>query len=158
MRTLGRIGILAALGLAVVAARADEEKVPLDKVPKAVLDAFKGKFPAAQIKGATKEEEDGQTVYEIESTLNGLGLDALLTPAGAFVEVEKEVKPADLPAAVSAALKARYPGATVEKAEEVTKKDTTVYEAHVKTAGGKGVEAVFDRDGKLLKEEEGEKD
>src|SRR5207248_1247229 len=39
------------------AARTDEEKVPLDKVPKAVLDSAKKRFPKAEVKGASKEGE-----------------------------------------------------------------------------------------------------
>ena len=45
--------------------RADEEKVPLDKLPKAVADGFKKRFPKADPTGATKEKaDDGKTVYE----------------------------------------------------------------------------------------------
>ena len=32
--------------------RADEEKVPLDKVPKAVLESAKKRFPKAEVVGA----------------------------------------------------------------------------------------------------------
>ena len=39
------------------AAEEDEEKVAIDKLPKAVVDAVKKMFPNAEITGATKEEE-----------------------------------------------------------------------------------------------------
>jgi hypothetical protein len=152
MRGLGRIGVLSVLGaaLAVGAAGADEEKVPLDKVPKKVLDAFKAKFPDATIKNATKEEEDNETVYEIESTRNGLGLDCALKPNGEIVEIEQEIRIGDLPAKAAAAIEAKHPKGKVTKAEEITKGKTFYYEAVVRTAEGKDAEVSVDKDGKIL--------
>jgi hypothetical protein len=152
MRNFGRINTLAVLGLGLLVgtSMADEEKIPLDKVPKAVLNAFKAKFPQATINAAIKEEEDGKTVYEIESTLRGLGVDAVLKPNGDFVEIEKEIKVADLPAAAVAAVEAKYPKAKVKKAEEVTKDGKVSYEAVVEKADGKSVEVAFDKDGKIV--------
>src|SRR5205085_11412445 len=47
--------------------RADEEeKVPLDKLPKAVTEAVKKKFPRAELVSAEKEKQDGKTVYEVK--------------------------------------------------------------------------------------------
>ncbi|VTR92942.1 unnamed protein product [Gemmata massiliana] len=37
--------------------RADEEKVPLEKVPKAVREAAKKRFPKAEVVDASKEIE-----------------------------------------------------------------------------------------------------
>jgi hypothetical protein len=48
--------------------RADEKKVALDKVPKAVLDAVKARFPDAKLVGAAEEMEEGKAVYEIAIT------------------------------------------------------------------------------------------
>lgn len=160
MRHFGRIGLLAVFGLGVLAAsaRADEEKIPLSKVPKAVIDAFKGKFPEAKINTAIKEEEDGKTVYEIESTLNGLAVDCVLKPDGEFVEIEKQIKADALPAAVADALKTKYPNATWSKIEEVTKGDKVSYEVVVKKADGKSVGVALDTTGKVLEEEAIKKD
>ena len=80
MRSFGRFCTPAVLGLclSVAMARADEEKIPLDKVPTPVLRAFKAKFPAATIKGAIKETEKDKVAYEV----------AVKTPDGKSVEVE----------------------------------------------------------------------
>ena len=53
------VGTLAALVLLATVARADDkpEKVPLDKVPKAVMDAIMGRFPKAEISSVEKEKE-----------------------------------------------------------------------------------------------------
>jgi uncharacterized membrane protein YkoI len=150
MQWFGRICALAVFGfgLSVASARADEVKIPLDKVPKAVLDAFKAKFPKATINAALKEEEDGKTTYEIESTQDGLGIDAVLKPDGEFVEIEKEIKTSDIPAAVAKAVEAKYPKSKVKKAEELLKGGKSLYEVAVETADGKSAEVVVDKDGK----------
>ena len=56
---LSLVALTGIIALAMVRA-ADEEKVPLDKLPKAVLDAVKAKFPKAQLLGAEKETVDGK--------------------------------------------------------------------------------------------------
>lgn len=152
MRSFGRFCTLVVLGLclSVATARADEEKIPLDKVPAPVLRAFKAKFPAATIKGAIKETEKDKVTYEIESTLKGLSVDAVLTPAGEFVAIEREMKVVDLPAAVTKAVEAKYPKSRVEKAEEVTSGDKVTYEVAVKTTDGKSVELEVRKDGNVL--------
>ena len=54
---------------------ADEEKIPVKELPKAVLKAVKEKFPKAEIKGAAKEEEDGKTTYEVMLKVKGRSVD-----------------------------------------------------------------------------------
>ena len=39
--------------------------MPLDKLPKAVVEAVKKRFPKAEMIGAAKETEDGKTEYEV---------------------------------------------------------------------------------------------
>jgi hypothetical protein len=152
MRSVGRTLALTAVavGLMLAASLAGEEKIPLDKVPPAVLKAFKTKFPAAKIKNAIKEEEDGKTVYEIESMADGLSIDAVLTPAGKFDEIEKEIKSSNLPSAVASAIKAKHPGGKVTKAEEVTRGTKFFYEVVVE-GGGKSTDMALDKNGKDVK-------
>jgi hypothetical protein len=148
------MGAMAVIGFGLLvpalSLRADEEKIAIDKLPRPVLNAFKAKFPGATINAAIKEEEDGKTVYEIESTRDGLGIDAVLRPDGEFVEVEKEIKTGDLPAAVAASVKARHPRAALKKAEEVTLNGETFFEVFVEE-GGKTTEVKVDKDGTLRK-------
>jgi uncharacterized membrane protein YkoI len=158
MRT-GIIGGVAALLLVCTVVRADEEKVPLDKVPKAVLDAVKARFPDAKINHAATEKEDGKTVYELNITNKDQKIDVTLTPEGKITGMEKEIAAKDLPKAVSAALEKKYPKATYKKAEEVIKvsgKDEKLeyYEVLLVTDGKKTVEVEIAADGKILKEEE----
>jgi uncharacterized membrane protein YkoI len=142
------------------AARADEEKegkVPLDKVPKAVLDAVKDKFKDAELVSAQTEKEDGKLVYEINLKQKGQPIDVTLTPDGKIVSVEKTITVRDLPKAVSEALDSKYPKAKIKKVEEVTEGGKTTFEVLLVSADKKTIEVVFDPEGKVVKEEKKEK-
>jgi hypothetical protein len=145
---------MAVVALGLVCARADEEKVPLDKVPKAVMDAVKKEFPKAEVTGASTEKEDGKTVYEISLKLNKKNIDVTVTPEGKITLVEKEIDAKDLPKAVASALEAKYPKAKIDLAEELSKEGkVTAYEIVIVTAEKKKLEVEFAPDGKFVKEE-----
>ena len=150
MRNRCRTALAALLGLSMlgVAARAGEEKIPAEKLPSAVKKAVKKKFPEAKIRGAAKEEEDGKTNYEVELTVEGRSVDVAMDAEGKILEIEKEIPVSKLPAAVKKKLAAKYPGAKIEKAEEITRGEDgpTRYEVAIKaevllTAKGKVVKA-----------------
>src|SRR5437868_818153 len=86
--------------------RADEEKVPIDKLPKAVVDAVKKRFPEAEITGASKEVEDGKTLYEVALKQKDMKMDVTLTAEGEIQEIEKQIAAKDLPKAVADGLDA----------------------------------------------------
>lgn len=147
--------------LAGTAARADDEKedkVPLDKVPKAVLDAVKAKFKGAELVSAQTEKEDGKLVYEINLKHKGHKVDVTLTPEGKIVSIEKTIAAKDLPKAVAEAIDGKYPKVTIKKAEEVTEGGKTNYEVLLVTADKKTVEVVIDPTGKIVKEEKKEEE
>jgi hypothetical protein len=152
MRKLFVMGIVSVLGLAVVMmpARADEEKVSVDKLPAAVKKALMRKFPKAEIEKATKEVEDGNTVYEVELEIKDRSVDVSLKADGTILEIEREVPADELPKAVRKKLAARYPKAKIEKAEEVSKgEDGPVrYEVAITT------EVVLTAKGKIVQAEE----
>jgi uncharacterized membrane protein YkoI len=146
-------------------ARADEEKVPLDKVPAAVSAAVKKRFPKAEVLQASKEVEDGKTMYEVTVKDAGRKMDVSLTADGKLASIEKEITAKELPRKVAAALAAKYPGAKYETLEEVIHvKDgaetLAYYEALVTTADKKKVEVEVTADGEIKKTEEktGKKD
>ena len=152
-------GVLACSGMLAVAALAfgDEEKVPLDKVPFAVMKAVKDKFPKAEILQAEKEEEDGKTIYEIGLKSEGHAIDVSLQEDGKILEVEKEIAADDLPKPVADAVKAKYPKGTIKKAEEVMEDDETKYEVLLAN-GDETREVVLDAKGKILKDEDDDED
>jgi uncharacterized membrane protein YkoI len=144
-------GAAVALGvvLAFSAVRA-EDKVPFDKVPKAVSDTVKARFEGAEWSEAAKEVEDGKTFYEISLKHKGKKIDVTVSEEGHVVSLETTIDAKAFPKAVAAAITKKYPGGKIEIAEEVMK---VSYEAVVKH-GNKTTEVVLDADGKITKDED----
>jgi uncharacterized membrane protein YkoI len=143
---------------ACMAVRADEEKeekIPLDKVPKAVLKAVKNKFKDAKLVGAEKENENGKLVYEITIKHKDDSIEVIVTPEGKILACEKVIAVKDLPAAVLKAVEAKYPKADIKKAEEITADDKITYEVLL-LIDKKKLEVVLDPSGKIVKEEKEE--
>jgi hypothetical protein len=137
---------------------ADEEKIPLEKVPKSVIDSVKKRFPNAELTAAEKEVENGKTNFEIKLKNNGQSFEIELTPEGSITEIEKRIDAKDLPKAVTDALEVKYPKATHKKIVEVTKvqdgsEKLDGYEIVVLTAEKKKLEVSVTADGKISKEE-----
>jgi uncharacterized membrane protein YkoI len=142
--------LLVALG-----ARADEEKVPLDKVPKVVLDAVKAKFPGVELKQASKETEGGKTIFELAFTYKNYKYEVECEPNGKIIAIDRVIEAKELPKPVAKALADKYPKATYKLIEEVTKDDKVVnYEVELVTADKKAFEVLLDPSGKIVKEEE----
>ena len=152
----------------VKAAPAVKVEDQIAKLPKVILDAFKKAYPKAVIKGVSEEKESGKTTWEVESTDSGMARDLVYNPDGTVVDIEEEVAAASLPSAVTAALKAKYPKATITKAEKLTTGKTFVYELTITGAGevksieltadGKAVPAAKKPGDKDEKEDEVKKD
>lgn len=145
--------ILGVLTMATVSL-ADEEKISVKELPKAVLKAVKEKFPKAEIKAAAKEEEDGKTTYEVLLKVKDRSVDVAMKADGTILEIEKEIAVDELPKAVRKTLSAKYPKAKIAKAEAVTKgEDGPVsYEVVITT------EVVLNAKGKIASAKEEEDD
>jgi len=139
------------------AAWAKEEEVPLDKLPKAVVDAVKAKFPGARLLEAYKETEVGKTTYEVGLEHKGQEIDVTLTPAGKIVEVEREIEIDDLPKAVVEALKKKYPKCKLDEAEEVVADGKTLFAVAIEAAD-KDLIVTLDAKGTIIEEEEADDD
>ena len=142
----------------VAVAQGKEEKVPLDKVPKAVLESVKARFAGAEVTGAEKETEDGKTVYEVAIKHKGQKIDVSLTPEGEIVLIEKEIADKDLPGPVAKALEDKYPRAIHKVVEEIVKVEKkeeklSYYEVKLTTTEKKSLEVEIAPDGKIVKEE-----
>ena len=148
---------LAAL-LLLASARADEEKVPLNKVPKAVMDSVKARFPGAKLLGASTEKEGGKTVYEVSLTYKKHHVDVTAQPDGKLLDIEKEIARKDLPKAVSETLAAKYGKAKYKRVEELSKANGKVHGYEVLlTTNGMTIEVVLSPAGKILREEKQKK-
>ena len=145
-RTLASAAAIAALSVFGVAAA--EKKIQMKDLPPAVQKAVQEETRGAKIVGVVKEAENGKTMYEVETMVNGHARDLIFDAAGHLDVAEETVDVATLPAAVKAAFEAR---GTILRAETVTKKGMKVtYEAQVQK-GGKKSEVAVDADGKPIK-------
>jgi hypothetical protein len=154
MRFMAVAGFLAVLGLA-SGTRAQEEKIPLHRVPKTVLTSAKAKFPGSEIKKASKETEDGEPVFALEMKHHRHNVDVTLKVDGTVVLVETDVTAKEVPNVVLQAIQQSYPGATVRGAESVNKgpevkKTADYYQLYLLTADERPALVKVDPDGKVL--------
>jgi len=151
------LGIVASLLLCTFGtawAGAAQEKVDLDKLPKEIVAAVKAKLPKAELKHATKENDDGKVVYEVSITIGKQAMHAMVTAQGKLYELHKEIDAKDVPAKAAKAVQAKYPKAKWEGVEQITDPDGKIlaYEVVVEAAMGAFVEVLVDPDGKIRKE------
>lgn len=131
-----------------------EKKIQRSDLPPAVEDTVAAESRGALIRGFSMENENGQTYYEAEMTMNGHGRDVLIDKSGAIVEVEEQVLFDSLPASVRDGLQAKAGKGKIVKIESITKRNLLVaYEAKVLT-GTKKSEVQVGPDGKPLDHEE----
>jgi Putative beta-lactamase-inhibitor-like, PepSY-like len=132
--------------IATISLSAHAQKLAAAKVPVAVRAAFAKQFEGAIAKW---EKENGE--YEAGFKMNGKEMSALFTADGKMTESEVSMLPTDLPAKVLAYVKANYKAKKIKGGAKITKADGTVnYEAALN-----GMDAMFDADGKFLKEVKG---
>jgi len=131
---------------------AAETKVKLEDLPSAVLSSVKDITRDATLVGLNKEQEKGNTIYEVETKgSNGKTRDLLLDRTGAVIETEQEVDLDTIPPAAKLAIQKRLAGGTVQKVEKLTKGSSVSYEAAIKTKSGKNLEVGVNADGSAHK-------
>lgn len=136
--------------LAVVSLAAAEKKFNMIDLPPGVYKSVQEQIKGATVKGVSKEVEGGNTLYEIETSVNGKGRDLTFDASGTLLEVEEEVALESLPAAVRAAVEKEAAGGKISKVETVTKGTLISYEADIKK-DGKHSEVKVNADGTLAK-------
>ena len=137
--------------------RAQEEAVPPDKIPRAVMEALLAKFPMAKIDKCTKAKEGNDVVYDIEFKQVARKCEADIKENGTYINYEKAIEVKDLPKAVRDAIEKRYPKATLTEVMEETEvmgkdKKLSAYEVVLVTADKKDVEVRVSPDGKILED------
>lgn len=142
----------------VAVAHAQEENVPLDQVPRPIVEAVKARFKNAEVTGAAKETERGEVVYEVTIKDKGRKIDVTLSPQGEILLIEKQIATRDLPRAAARTLEGKYPRATYEIIEEIVKVEKKqekldYYEVLLVTAGKDMLEVQVTAEGKIVNEE-----
>jgi len=112
--------------------------------PSSVQKAFTTKFPTATKVSWGKE---GAKEWEAEFTLDGKKVSANFAEDGTWLETEREIKVADLPKSVAAAVKSKYTNWTITEADKTeTSKHGLIYEVDLKK-GTEKKDAAFKEDG-----------
>ncbi len=143
-------GIFMVVALLAGAGVAAEKKVKIEDLPAPVQKTVQEQTKNAQLKGLSKEVEDGKTMYEIETVANGKSRDMLVDPSGAIVEVEEQATLDSIPAPAKAAIEKAAQNGKVLKVETVTKGSAVSYEAVV-SKNGKKSEVAVEADGTIKK-------
>jgi uncharacterized membrane protein YkoI len=135
-------------------ASGQEKKIKRSDLPPAVEKTVAAQSAGATIRGFSTEKDKGQTLYEVEMTVNGHSKDISMAPDGSIVEIEEQVALDSLSPEVKAGLQAKAGKGKILKVESLTKKGKLVaYEAQVDTNGKKS-EVQVGPDGKPLDHEE----
>ena len=149
--------------LSVAAVRAEEQSISLDKLPKAVVDSVKGKYPKAELVEAIQEEDGGEIKFEVTIKDAGKQIDLTLNAAGVIESIEKELGSQDLPKVVTDALEKKYPKAVHKKIEAVFevedgKEELEFYEVTLETATKETLEVKIDDEGEIEDDEKPDDD
>jgi uncharacterized membrane protein YkoI len=154
MKTNYLVALVAGGLLLAGTASAQEKKIKRSDLPPAVEKTVAAQSAGATIRGFSTEKEKGQTLYEVEMTVNGHSKDISMAPDGSIVEIEEQVALDSLSPEVKAGLQAKAGKGKILKVESLTKKGKLVaYEAQVDTNGKKS-EVQVGPDGKPLAHEE----
>ena len=117
-------------------------------VPAAVQKAFDQKFPQAT---EVKWDKENSSEYEANFKINGVSASANFSDKGIWLETETEIPVAQLPEAVTSAIKKQFPQSVITGADKIeNSKNETHFEADLKT-GSKTKEVVFNADGTVIK-------
>ena len=126
---------------------AAESKVKMENLPPAVQKTVKEQTQRAKLIGLSKEKEGGQTVYELETTVNGRSRDLMIDSAGTILSVEDEVALDSVPEPARKAIQQKAVAGKIIKVETVTKGSEVSYEAAYTSKSGKKAEYGVNADG-----------
>lgn len=125
-----------------------DTKITMKNLPAAVKATVEAESKNATVKGISSEKENGKTVYELETIVNGRTRDLMIDAAGKVYIVEEQLDAAKAPALVRAALEAKGKILVLESA---MKDGKTTYEGQVQPKTGKKITLELDADGKPIK-------
>jgi hypothetical protein len=128
-----------------------EEKLALKNLPSAVQATIQRETLDSKILGISREIDNGKTLYEIETMVQGRSKDMLIDDKGNLTEIEEEIALASLPAGIQTEIKKSIGKAKLVKLEAVCNgaKVQHSYAALLDKAG-KRSEISMGIDGRLL--------
>ncbi len=147
-------------GSSIILGEEKEEKISLDKLPKAAIDNLKKRFPKGELKEATVEKEKGKTSYEVVVMVGSVKYEVSLTGTGEIEEFEKVISVQTLPKAVLEAVTKKYVGCKIKDASELTvvkngKETDMGFELEIIPANSmKGIEIIVSAQGKITEKKD----
>jgi DNA-binding beta-propeller fold protein YncE len=111
------------VGVATTGKTADQPKkieiIKFEEAPKAVRASVERRFPGARVRTTERETDRGAIVFEISLTHMARDYELHVRNDGTIEATEKAIPVEQVPHTVLAALKAKYPDASIETASEV---------------------------------------
>jgi uncharacterized membrane protein YkoI len=131
------------------------EIIKFEEAPQAVRDSVERRFPGAKVSTTERETEKGKVVFEVALAQKDRKYELHIKDDGTIEAIEQEINLTDTPNSVLAAVKNKYPDATIQAAMEVSKfkdrKETLDHYLIAIRIGGKKSEIAVSLDGKDVK-------
>ncbi len=147
------IFLLPLIALLFIFSTCKDDNISADKLPAAIKTYLDTHYPGGYEVEKLENETlcTGQAVVEVEiETSDDVISELTFDSEGTMVFSSTEIKVSELPAAVSAAALAKYPGATLKEAERQDLAGGGIrYEIEVKT-GGSVRDALFEEEGAFV--------
>jgi uncharacterized membrane protein YkoI len=124
-----------------------ESKLKVEDLPASVQKTVKAQTQNAKLVGLSKEKEAGNTVYELETMVDGKSRDLMIDSTGAILTVEDEVALDSIPTAAKKAIQQKVASGKITKVETLTKGSEVSYEAAYTSKSGKKAEYGVNADG-----------
>ncbi len=132
-----------ALSLMLLASISYAQKIKKENVPAAVMTAFQKAYPTVTKVKWDKEGDKYEASFEMKETDYSVVMDA----SGIIEETEIGIAISELPTSVVDYTKANYTGKKLKEAAKLTDaKGVITYEVEIK-----GMDLIFDNDGKFIK-------
>ncbi|HSN59550.1 MAG TPA: PepSY-like domain-containing protein [Ferruginibacter sp.] len=120
------------------------QKMQEKNIPASVKSTFQKMYPGTTKVKWDKEGDNYEASFDINKTDNSVLMDA----QGNIIETEVEIKLNQLPAGILAYVKTHYAGKKAKEGAKITDaKSIVTYEVEIK-----GVDLIFDSNGKFVKE------
>jgi hypothetical protein len=132
-----------------LAADSEPQPLPLNQVPKAVVNAVMAKYPNAKPQSAAQGIENNQPFIDVHVLVNNQKIWLTCNPNGKINVIDREITLKDLPAPVARALNNKYPQAKIRLVNEITAEGPPTYDIAV-TFHTKPLIGVFAASGEFL--------
>ena len=144
-----------AIGIFAAAALTATLPVYADECPASVLAGVQKSHKGAKTTECLHETDDGDSYYVVSiQTAAGKKLELDMSPDGKIIETVEYITAAEVPAAVTKGLEAKYPGAKITEVDRVTDQDGEVTFDIEFTAGGKTQEVTLTTTGEVYEFDE----